>query len=46
MVKNEISDFVNNLELNISHFKICLDTIERFSILSINNKYVRNTPIL
>lgn len=46
MVKDEMSTIVNNPKLSMTSFKITLDVIERFSILTINNKYVKNVTIL
>lgn len=46
IVKDKISVIVNNLKLSIASFMISSDAIKRFSILTINNKYARNMPIL
>ncbi len=41
-----MSAVICNLKLSISSFKISLDVIERFFILTIDNKYTKNVPIL
>ncbi len=41
-----MSAVISNLKLSISSFKISLDVIEGFSILTIDNKYVKSAPIL
>lgn len=46
MAKDKISVVVNNLKLSIFNFKISQDAMERFSILTIDNKYAKNTSIL
>lgn len=37
---------VSNLKFNITSFKISPNEIKRFLILTINNKYAKNAPIL
>lgn len=46
MEKNKISTIINNPIYSISNFKISPDTMEDFFILTINNKYIKNAPIL
>lgn len=46
MIKDKLSMIVNNLKLSRSSFKISLNTIKRFSILTINNKYIKIIFIL
>lgn len=46
MIKNKISIIVSNLKPSIASFKIYLGIIKRFSILIIDNKYIRNAFIL
>ena len=46
MVKEEISTVISNLKLSMSNTKISLNTMKRFSMLTIDNKYTKNAPIL
>lgn len=46
MIKDEINTIVSNPKFSMANFKISPKTIKRFFMLTINNKYVKNTPIL
>lgn len=46
MVKDEMSAIISNPKLSIFSSKISPDIIERFSMLTIDNKYAKNAPIL
>lgn len=46
MIKVKISIIISNLKLNIANFKINLNIMKRFLILTINNKYAKNMLIL
>ena len=46
MVKDEISAVISNPKLHMSNFKISLNAMKRFFILTINNKHTRNALIL
>lgn len=41
-----MSAVVSNLKLSITNFKISPDAIKRFSVLIIDNKNTKNSPIL
>lgn len=41
-----MSAVVSNPKLSMSNFKISSDAIEGFSMLTIDNKYAKNVPIL
>ena len=46
MVKYKISTVISNPKLSMSSSKICLDIMEGFPILTIDNKHARSAPIL
>lgn len=46
IIKEEMGAIVSNSKFNITNFKISLDEIKGFLILTINNKYAKNAPIL
>lgn len=46
MIKDKISVIISNLKFNIAYSKISLNAIKRFFILIIDNKYIKNRPIL
>lgn len=46
MVKNKLSAIVSKQKLSMASFKISLDIIERFSMLTIDNKHVKSVHIL
>lgn len=39
-----MSTVISNSKLSMSNSKISLNTMKRFSILTINNEYTRNMP--
>ena len=46
IVKDEMSTIISNPKLSISNSKISPETMETFSILTIDNKHVKNISIL
>lgn len=46
MIKDKISTVISKPKLSISSSKMSLNAIKRFSILTIDNKYIKNTHII
>ncbi len=46
IIKDKMSTIVSNPKLSISSSKISLDTMEGFSMSTIDNKHARSAPIL
>lgn len=46
MIKDKIDTIVSNPKLSMSSSKISLDVMKEFSILTIDNIYAKNIPIL
>lgn len=46
MIKDKMSPIISNSKLSMASSKICLDVIEGFSKLTIDNKYTKSVFIL